>query len=67
MIARVPKKSPEQVAMENNTQWEQLVHWANSSTVGLPEHASKKVPAKKAPLKKTIKRKSTSKPKAREA
>jgi hypothetical protein len=75
MVAQVPRKTQEQVARENRTSWEQLVHWAQSSTQGLPERASKRVkakakepaqkPATKAPPKSTTK--AASKPKAKQA
>jgi hypothetical protein len=48
MVAQYPRKSQEQIARENHTSWEQLQHWARSSTEGLPERASKREPAKQA-------------------
>jgi hypothetical protein len=72
MIAQEPRKSREQIVRENDTSWEQLQHWARSSTAGLPERAAKKAPPKKAPapkapVQKAIKPKATPRAKAKEA
>jgi hypothetical protein len=73
MLAQVPHKSREQVERENHTSWEQLQHWARSSTDGLPERAAKKAkasakePVKKSPAKTVTKAKAAPKAKAKEA
>jgi hypothetical protein len=48
MLAQYPHKSREQIARENHTSWEQLQHWARSSTEGLPEKAGQRKPAQQA-------------------
>jgi hypothetical protein len=58
MIAQASRKSPEQIAQENNISWEQLLHYARSSTEGLPEKAGQRKPAEK-----PVKPKSTKKAK----
>ena len=75
MIAQYPRKSQDQIARENHTFWAQLQHWAQSSTQGLPERASKSVKAKaKEPAQKSATKalpkstaKATLKPKAKQA
>ena len=73
MVAQVPGKTQEQVSRENHTSWEQLQHWARSSTDGLPKRATKKAkasvkePAKKPPAKTVTKAKATARAKAKEA
>jgi len=67
MLAQVPHKSREQVERENHTSWEQLQHWARSSTDGLPERAAKKAPPPKAPTKKATTPKAALKAKAKGA
>jgi len=73
MVAQMPGKTQEQVARENHTSWEQLVHWVRSSTDGLPERAAKKAkapakePVKKSPAKTVMKPKAALKSKAKEA
>jgi hypothetical protein len=75
MVAQYPRKSQEQIARENHTSWEQLTHWAQSSTQGLPERTSKSVKAKaKEPAQKPATKalpksmaKAASKPRAKQA
>jgi hypothetical protein len=68
MIAQYPRKTKEQICRENGgISWEQLQHYAQSDTKGLPERKGQKAPTKNAPAKTATKAKATPRRKAREA
>jgi hypothetical protein len=46
VVDQLGRKTEDQIARENNVSWKQLLHWARSSTEGLPERANKQVKAK---------------------
>jgi hypothetical protein len=46
VVDQLGRKTDDQIARENNVSWRQLLHWARSSTEGLPERATKRKPAK---------------------
>jgi hypothetical protein len=57
MMDQAPRKTREQICLENNITWAQLEHYARSSTDGLPEKSGRKAPVKQAtkPTKSTKK------------
>jgi hypothetical protein len=65
MIAQFPLKPKEQICRENGgIPWEQLQHYAQSDTKGLPERKGQRTPTPKAeakPVEKPVKAKSSKK------
>jgi hypothetical protein len=64
MIAQFPRKTQEQICRENSISWEQLQHYAQTPTKGLPERKGQKPAVSKAqakPATKPVKPKSSKK------
>jgi hypothetical protein len=56
MVAQYPRKTKEQICRENGgISWEQLQHYAQTPTEGLPERKGQKSPAPKAQAKPAMK------------
>jgi hypothetical protein len=51
VIAQYPQKTQEQICRENSISWEQLLHYAQSDTAGLPERKGQRPPTPKAQAK----------------
>jgi len=68
MVAQHPRKSQEQICRENGgISWEQIQHYAQSDTKGLPERKAQKALVNKAPVKEAEKTKADPKPKTKQA